>query len=304
MSAPSSLPKDAGLDPELGVVPTVRRVIAYDLELALRAVFIADECFEELGLVLVPAMGTPRALERSEVATLLEAGCVAEAGVDVKMPAKTHLKERLGVGLAWLETWARETAKPREQTLYEQLSKEVQRLTHYYGELIAENEHQDDVREQLAADLDRRLAEEVASHRLGVQIELLAYSVIARPQVSFDVAISVGGQEVAVRWAVDLATGTLHSPGCGSCDGEARRAFVCEGGGDGAHVVCEACFGRCMACGVGVCTEHGLVTCHIGDEALCSTCGPRCSACGKPTRRTRMRTVEGAAMCEACAGGR
>lgn len=187
--------------------PAVESYLGTELELAVRVAFVAEERHEELALVHVPHHGPPTILEHSEIARLV--GDRSEVGAAPLALEPGVLAARFAVGLEAVRSWAHQAGRPREDRILERLSREVQRLTHYYGELIAEHELEDELREQLAADLDRRVSEEVAKHRLAIELEPVASCLVVRPQQSFTWRDADGDRWIYVYDRVD---GTVRRP--------------------------------------------------------------------------------------------
>ena len=295
---PSRLPVGFGpLAPYQGVA-SLKRGTQHDLELVVQAVFVGEERHEDLVVVTLSEAGEAHTVESSVVAEVLAAGKV-EPHSELAHPSQKKLKQQLDDALEWLTQWAKEQAAPREEEMLERLSTEVQRLTNYYGELIAQNEMNEDLREQLAHDLDLRVSEEVSSHRMAVEVNVVCFAVIARPVLDFDYEFEVLGKTIPMSWRVDCSDGLITSPVCPTCAEPAKTAAVCSGGEE-LHLACESCFGVCAVCQAHRCSDHGLVSCHIGGELLCSSCAPRCEGCGSPTRKSRLKQQDGTWLCTVC----
>lgn len=279
--APDALPGSIGPAERFDVTPTVEEVTDFALELMFRAAFIAEGRAESLRLVLLAPGKEPEIHEHSEVETLLEDEDIALAELDsAQLPSEDALRARLAEAMVAARDWTREASKDHEGPLFEQLSRELGRLTTYYGELIAQAEDQDVRRKHLAAELDRRTAEEVANHRLSIELDALAYALILRPRTHFRYALHP--ELEPVDWAFDRAEGTWHGPHCPVCHRSAMSADVCEKDGD-VHVTCQRCTESCSVCGTHVCTDHGLTHGHLSEKALCEDHVVWCSECGLPT---------------------
>jgi len=183
----------------------VRDSVVFDLEVAAKIAFISEGRDELLALVWAPAEGGGSRSEQSLIehwqakTTLTPIDPLATKG----LPSQRQVAERLEQALAELSKVARLEARPRETTLLEYLSREAHRLTNYYGELIAQHEDDEERREQLAADLDRRISEEVANHQLGIEVDVITYAVVVRPQQS----VSFERKGETVRWRFDRVSG-------------------------------------------------------------------------------------------------
>jgi hypothetical protein len=145
------------------------------LELAVRVSYLTEERHDTLLMVNASSSGNAQMVERS---ALLELPLDAKPKAPFAPIETSLLQELCTRAVATLEARLGEEASTREQRVLEALAGELRRLSSHFGELIAQNELDDAVREELAAELDRCVADEVARHRLEVQLELLGYALI------------------------------------------------------------------------------------------------------------------------------
>ncbi len=298
----------------LEALPTTdapRRYVVFDFLLA----FLTDERAERAWSVALDADG---AEVPAVLAWLAPGTLAADAGAPALAPgAWKHRAEALA------RAHAERLAAAIEAEAAARLARTARRLTDYYEALIEEVQvkrrrspcsrgraegavrgpSEDGIadaqaeRTMLAADRDRRLAEEARRHQLRVQVRLLGQASLELPGRRFAWrVVGTGGAARLVEAWQDLATGRVAWPACERC-GEAQDAFgMCRDG----HLACGGCLAACAGCGADHCAAE-LATCDACGQATCAACLGTCGS-GHPVCRTHLRGCAccGIAYCEAC----
>jgi hypothetical protein len=206
--APRALPK--GLDPTVRGAPSITPSFSFDLELAARVTFFDEGRDERLLLCWLPDRGPAQLSDTSRLLT--DAATLIPIPPDAPHPSPDALNHRLRCATDALTHWATTDAHRRESNLLERLSREVHRLTTYYGELMAQHEDEDALRSQLALDLNLRVGEALRMHHLHVDIQPLQYALILRPQLTYTYWLGRSAQAPSRAWRFDLSSGDWLDP--------------------------------------------------------------------------------------------
>ena len=205
--APKAFPKGVGPEQRVKGKPKAREGIAFDLELAARVSFISEGRDENLILISAPQDGPVEIID----ASMVDASALEAFDPTQTLPSQRDVRERMVAAIDEAERWAQTDAAKREGALLEQLSREVHRLTNYYGELIAQSDDDDDaLRAQFTIELDRRIAEEISTHQLAIDVDVVACAVLIRPMTVLRCEFADGSEE---RWRFDRVSGAWIDPG-------------------------------------------------------------------------------------------
>lgn len=161
------------------------------------------------------------------------------------------------------------------------LYKVVDRLTNYYAqqaeELAESTDPLGERRTVLAADLARKIAEEVENHRLRVQVDLCTCAILWLPVAQAEMTLRRGALEASLTVQLDRHMGIMHRPACYACGSEMEGVVLDRNG----HLHCDACLRQCESCHEIVCKRCGVEPCPVCGKVNCSTCGRECWACGR-----------------------
>ncbi len=173
-----------------------------------------------------------------------------------------------------------------EQEILPRLHKTLSRLVSYYEEQALEIQDRyaepwraEELRAELRADLQRKMAEEVENHRLRVTVTLFSIAQIVEPVWEHALHLRQQTTDDTVRVPVvrNLFTGALEPPACHVCHSPTLAVGLCAHG----HVACPDCLARCHACTRDFCLDCGLQGCSACHEILCADCAVVCHACGQ-----------------------
>lgn len=189
-----------------------------------------------------------------------------------------------------------------EAEILPRLYRSLNRLITYYQDQIDETQPARDPegerRRALEADLQRKIIEEVESHRLRIDVELIGYVALETPTAVADITLRSGRHEVAVRIEQDRYSGVLRRPDCHACGAETNAVTIDHNG----HITCERCTQLCATCNELFCTVCGVAPCPVCGAENCATCGRTCWACGEHacTEHIDPCPICGDSVCHAC----
>jgi hypothetical protein len=244
---------------------------------------LSDERSERLVTFCLDAEGRPS----PELAQWLEAapeltGVVGPAAIP---PAVLNAAEVLALDEA------ERLAETLEAETLARLRQAATRLVGYYEDQMAEipirrRKGQSDEeavesalqeRMTLRAELARKLGEETARHQLRLQVRRISQAAVEVPGRWQAFRLQTPRAARSLKLWENRHTGTLEAPGCERCGTVPHGADgLCYGVCAEAHLVCEACLGRCGACGEDHCRSE-LTACHQCNEGACARCAGLCA---------------------------
>ena len=250
-----------------------------------RLTYTADDRREEIYTVILDADGQPHPemqhlLKVSQDVSLKDNssdGVVTPA----KAPTRTRLVELAEEAQARAVTHAETQAAALEADLHQRLHRVLVRLTTYYQRQIDEVATRDEARAEEARqvmeeDLQRKIADELESHRLRVQVRLVSTAQVGRPVRHYPVVLRSRHVTHTLALRRDLHTGELDPIPCHACEQPMTEIALCAAG----HVVGADCVRTCHDCGRDVCTACGVQTCAVCRKLVCHECKHICHVCG------------------------
>ncbi len=260
-----------------------------------RAVYLSDEKHEEFLTVVLDAGGRPRpdkllfTAETAEFAEILKnssalsASSAVESGVAGQLPDKKTLRRMLNLAgdIACRQADAR--AAELEATIRPRLQKGLLRLTTFYRRLADEVDSGDpvqdaDVRADLERDLARKIADELESHRLRVNLSPLSCAVVLVPVAHYRLTLATRQTQHSLELDRDLHTGQIEGLACHACHEPVDRLALCD---HQSHAVHAHCLDTCARCGRDVCRACGIQACAVCGSPVCIDCIAVCAACDR-----------------------
>ena len=211
-------------------------------------------------------------------------------------------------------TWLAETARKyaiyhadvqclaHEAEILPRLHKVLDRLTSYYGQQMDEiapgHDPDGEKRRRLDADLQRKIDEEIETHRLRVNVQLFGYGVLLTPYAIAEITLNDGKQVATARVARNCYSGAIEQPACHAC-GEQTRQLVLDRNG---HITCDNCLLQCSSCMDILCAACGVAPCPVCGKSNCDQCGQLCWACGERAcaDHASVCPICGDTVCHAC----
>lgn len=261
-----------------------------------RLTYMADDRKEEIWTAVLDTEGTAHP-EWAEVHR------EAVEWTRERPPLLLHDSERLSVlalQLAYQHAEAR--AVEVEAALRPVVEKTLGHLTTYYQAHIdrtEENEPGLAMREMLAQEQERKVAEELARHQVHVTVSPIHWATLSVPYWRYDLILKrPGGRDKDLTLYRNLNNGAVDVVHCHACERPTFSLGLCDHG----HIVCADCLHTCAVCGQDVCTTCGIVQDHIGGEWICSSCAAICPQCGRPVMPSHTASCASCkrAFCHAC----
>jgi len=255
--------------------------------------FTADDLRQEIYTIVLDDKGCPhpemqRALSLPPdraLLTPLEGDPLQEtAGGYVppaEVPTLTRLAELAEQAQALAVNHAEAQAAALEVDLHKRLRRAVVRLTSYYQRQIEEIAARDETRagearQVMQEDLQRKIADELESHRLRVQVRLLSTAQVGRPVRHYQMALQSRHSAGTLALQRDLYTGDLEPVLCHACGQPATEIALCSAG----HIAGADCVHTCCDCERDVCTACGVQNCAVCRRPVCQECKSICHVCG------------------------
>jgi hypothetical protein len=190
-----------------------------------------------------------------------------------------------------------------EAAIRPRLQKDLLRLTTFYRRLAAEVDSDDpaqaaDVRADLERDLARKIADELESHRLRVNLSPLSCAVVLAPVAHYRLTLATRQSRHSLELDRDLHTGQIEGLVCHACREPVGRLALCDRG----HAVHAHCLDTCARCGRDVCRACGIQRCAVCGSPVCIECIAVCAECDRWQCATHVTDcpVCGQPVCPAC----
>lgn len=243
-----------------------------------RAVYLSDEQQEEFITLGLSAEGRPHPSSVTALASF-ETCLIPDLPVTVE---PEMLRRMLDLAAELARRQADEHAAKLEQALLPRLQKTLLRLTGFYQRLSDEVDTSDPtqaetVRADLQADLARKVADELESHRLRVTLWPLNYALVLTPLAHYRLTLATRHTQQTLTLVQNLHTGQMEDLTCRHCRQPIDQLALC----DREHAVHPGCLAACCRCERDICRDCGIQPCAICGESVCIDCVAACAHCSR-----------------------
>ncbi len=254
-----------------------------------RLIYTADDRREEIYTLVLDADGQPRP-EIQSALTLASENVPGDTEREMHRPVDIPPAKAPGPArLARLAEQAQSLAMARAEAqaatleidLHRRLQRVLMRLTSYYRRQIEEiavrdEAHAEETRQVMEGDLQRKIADELESHRLRVQIRLVSTAQLDQPVQRYQLALHSRHATHTLTLQRDLHTGNLAPVLCHACGQPMTEITLCAAG----HLADAGCAYTCCDCERDVCVACGIQNCAVCGDLVCHECKIVCHLCG------------------------